>query len=116
MVKVIDLRKTGENIKRLCENNNVTVSDLQREMHFNNPQSIYKWFHGESLPSVDNLCLLAIKLRVPIEALIVFNDDTLSESHMGDMIKWLGEKAVDSKLLRNTFANVISVLIKRDNN
>ena len=71
---VIDLAMTGRNIQRLRQKAGVTVRDLQAYFGFEYPQAIYKWQHGECLPSVDNLLALARVLRVPMEDLLVYED------------------------------------------
>ena len=52
---VIDPVATGANICRLRKDRGLTVRDLQRYFGFEEPQAIYKWQRGQSLPSVDNL-------------------------------------------------------------
>ena len=71
MLPVIDLVKTGNNIKRLLMLNNISVTKLQDILGFTSPQAIYKWFWGQSLPSVDNLVILASILHVSIEDILV---------------------------------------------
>ena len=56
---VIDLAATGRNIQRLREERGLTVRDLQAYFGFEEPQAIYKWQKGKSLPTVDNLYALA---------------------------------------------------------
>ena len=75
---VIDLPGTGRNIQRLREQAGVTVRELQAYFGFEYPQAIYKWQHGECLPSVDNLLALARVLRVPMEDLLVYEDREVS--------------------------------------
>lgn len=75
---VIDLPGTGRNIQRLREQAGVTVRELQAYFGFEYPQAIYKWQHGECLPSVDNLLALARVLRVPMEDLLVYDDREVS--------------------------------------
>lgn len=70
----IDLKKTGENIKRLRKLKNLSVSDLQSHFGFESPQAIYKWQWGESLPTVDNLVLLAMLFEVKIEDILVITN------------------------------------------
>lgn len=54
---VIDPVATGANICRLRKDRGLTVRDLQRYFGFEEPQAIYKWQRGQSLPSVDtSLC------------------------------------------------------------
>ena len=49
---VIDPVATGENIVRLRKARGLTVRDLQEWCGFEEPQAIYKWQRGKSLPTV----------------------------------------------------------------
>lgn len=71
MLPVIDLVKTGNNIKSLLAQNNISVTQLQDILGFTSPQAIYKWFWGQSLPSIDNLVILSNILHVSIEDILV---------------------------------------------
>ena len=64
---VIDLAATGRNIQRLREERGLTVRDLQAYFGFEEPQAIYKWQKGKSLPTVDNLYALAALLQVTVD-------------------------------------------------
>ena len=68
---VIDMVATGENIKRLRIERGLTVQDLQRYFGFEEPQAIYKWQRGQSLPSVDNLYALGILLDLSMDEILV---------------------------------------------
>ena len=68
---VIDLEATGRNIKRLRKERGYSVRDLQEYFGFGEPQAIYKWQRGKTLPSVDNLYALCCLLDVPMEKIIV---------------------------------------------
>lgn len=71
MFPVIDLVATGENIIRLRKARGLTVRDLQSWFGFEEPQAIYKWQKGKSLPTVDNLYALGTLLDVPMEQILV---------------------------------------------
>lgn len=71
---VIDLAGTGRSIERHRRQAGLTVRDLQTYFGFEYPQAIYKWQHGECLPTVDNLLALARLLRVSMEDLLVYED------------------------------------------
>ena len=71
---VIDLAGTGRSIERHRRRAGLTVRDLQTYFGFEYPQAIYKWQHGECLPTVDNLLALARLLRVSMEDLLVYDD------------------------------------------
>ncbi|MDC7287515.1 helix-turn-helix domain-containing protein [Blautia schinkii] len=51
-------KETGEQIKRLLLQNGYSVKDIQCAMGFENPQAVYKWTSGRSLPSLDNFIIL----------------------------------------------------------
>ena len=68
---VIDLVATGNNIKRLRLERGLTVRDLQSYFGFEEPQAIYKWQKGQSLPTVDNLYALGSLLGVSIDDILV---------------------------------------------
>ena len=60
---VIDVRATGQNIQRLRKARGLTVRDIQSYFGFDEPQAIYKWQSGRSLPTVDNLYALSALLE-----------------------------------------------------
>ena len=68
---VIDLAATGENITRLRQARGLTVRDVQAYFGFEEPQAIYKWQRGKSLPTVDNLYALSDLLQVPMNDILV---------------------------------------------
>lgn len=71
MFPVIDPVATGANITRLRMERGLTVRDLQAWFGFEEPQAIYKWQKGKSLPTVDNLYALGVLLDVPMEQILV---------------------------------------------
>ena len=71
MFPVIDLEATGQNIVRLRKARGLSVRDLQNWFGFEEPQAIYKWQQGKSLPTVDNLYALGALLDVPLEEILV---------------------------------------------
>lgn len=68
---VIDPVATGENILRLRQIRGLSVRDLQAYFGFEEPQAIYKWQRGQSLPSVDNLYALGALLHIPMDEILV---------------------------------------------
>ena len=68
---VIDPEATGRNILALRKARGLTVRDLQNYFGFAEPQAIYRWQYGKTLPSVDNLYALSCILEVPIEKILV---------------------------------------------
>ena len=72
---VIDLPATGANILRLRQTKGFSVRDLQQYFGFEEPQAIYKWQRGQSLPSVDNLYALSKLLDVPMNDILITKND-----------------------------------------
>lgn len=61
----IQQEETGAQIRKLMMKNGYTVRDVQGAMGFENPQAVYKWISGKSLPSLDNFLILS-RLRMPV--------------------------------------------------
>lgn len=70
-IPVVNMKQTGQNIIVLRKQRGISVKQLQTLMGFSTPQAIYKWQHGESLPTVDNLVALSAIFSVPIDAILV---------------------------------------------
>lgn len=68
---VIDPIATGANIARLRQERGLTVRDLQLFFGFEEPQAIYKWQRGQSLPSVDNLYALSRLFQISMNEILV---------------------------------------------
>lgn len=73
-IPTIDMKKTGQNIVKLREKNGLSVKDLQKVFGFGTPQAIYKWQKGTTVPSIDNLIVLAEIFHVHIDDIIIVND------------------------------------------
>ena len=73
-IPMIDMVRTGQNINRLRKIAGVSVKDLQDVFGFNSPQAIYKWQHGTTLPTIDNMVVLARVLGVRIDDILVLTD------------------------------------------
>ena len=71
----IQQKATGERIRELLKKNGYTVKDIQKFMGFENPQAIYKWISGRSLPSIDNFLILSKVLHTSIEDILVIDGD-----------------------------------------
>lgn len=74
----INLKATGQRIQELRKARGLKVSELSEFMGFTEPQAVYKWQRGESLPTVDNLYALSKILRTSMEDILVGNDEMSS--------------------------------------
>lgn len=70
-------KETGNRIKSLLLAHGYSVKDVQTTMGFENPQAIYKWMFGKSLPSLDNFIILSRLLHTSIEDILVIDGDFL---------------------------------------
>lgn len=67
---MVNMYRTGQNILALRRQRGLSVRQLQMLLGFSTPQAIYKWQHGDSLPTVDNLVALAAIFSVPLDAIL----------------------------------------------
>jgi transcriptional regulator with XRE-family HTH domain len=77
----INIIATGANIKNIRIANGLSVRDLQDYFGFEQPQAIYKWQWGECLPSIDNLYALSKLFSVPIDKILVGNNEDFNITH-----------------------------------
>lgn len=80
----INLEKTGENIKKLIQDSGFSIVEIQKMLHLESVQSIYKWRAGR-LPSIDNLMYLSLIFEVPIDEIIVKESTASSATKESDL-------------------------------
>ena len=73
MIPTIDMVKTGQNIQNLRQNAGLTVKDLQDIFGFATPQANYKWQHGVTMPTLDNLIVLSVVFQLRMDDILVTN-------------------------------------------
>ena len=71
----IQPKKTGERIRKLLLEKGYTIREIQGAFGFENPQAIYKWLSGKSLPSIDNFIIFSRLLHTSIEDILVIDGD-----------------------------------------
>ncbi len=76
IMPVIDMVATGNNIKGLMADRGLAARDVMAGLGFNNPMAVYKWIRGLSLPTLDNLVILADLLGVRMDDIIVVRQNT----------------------------------------
>ena len=67
----VNLVQTGQNIRQLRANSGTSIRYLQQALGFGTPQAIYKWQRGDTLPTIDNMVVLAAVLGVKIDDILV---------------------------------------------
>ena len=70
---VLDLTATGAKIKTIMKQKGISARELQLIMDFPYVQTIYNWFAGKNMPTIDNLVVLAQILGVTMDDLVVTN-------------------------------------------
>lgn len=69
----IDMNATGKNIKKMMDDKNMTVKDMQNIFGFTTGQAIYKWIAGKTLPSIDNMVVIAMIFDRKIDDIIIIH-------------------------------------------
>ena len=66
----LDVYETGQNLKKIMIEKDLTAKDIQTYLNLGTVQSVYHWFEGKCLPSVDNLYALSELFRVPVDVML----------------------------------------------
>lgn len=69
-MRVIDTVATGATIKAMMKKRNLTVIDIQSRCCLQTQMAVYKWLRGDSIPTIDNLVILAELFGCKIDDLI----------------------------------------------
>ena len=67
---VLDRDMTVIKLNRIFKASGKTVKDIQNACGFSTVGSVYKWLSGESLPTVDNLVILAHECGVTVDDIL----------------------------------------------
>ena len=73
MFPTINLRETGINLRRIMDKSGITPKDIKEFLNLGSIQTVYNWFNGLNMPTIDNLYALSQLLRVPIDEIICGN-------------------------------------------
>ena len=46
------------------------IADIQSAFGFNTPQAIYKWFRGDSIPTIDNIVMMTEIFGVRMDEIV----------------------------------------------
>ena len=77
MYQPIDQLRTGKKLKTLIEAAGYDVKYIQTYLQLSCPQSIYRWYKGKALPSLEHLSALSKLLHVHMEELLAFQGEEL---------------------------------------
>ena len=73
MFPTINLKETGVNLHRIMDKRGITPKDIKEFLNLGSIQTVYNWFNGLNMPTVDNLYVLSQFLQVPIDEIICGN-------------------------------------------
>lgn len=68
---VIDVQETGRQLRKTCDRKQVSPREIQQFLGLAALQSVYSWFQGRALPSLDNFYALSCYLGMRMEELVV---------------------------------------------
>ena len=68
---MLDLEATGAKIKTLMKQRGITPRQLQILLDFPYVQTVYNWYAGKNMPTIDNLVVLAQVLGVTMDDIVV---------------------------------------------
>ena len=71
----IDMEQSGQKIKYLIKKAGYSVKEIQHYLRLSCPQPVYRWFHGQVLPTVDHLLMLSRLLGVHMEEFLIVKED-----------------------------------------
>lgn len=70
MIPTINVKETGVNLHEIMDKRGITAKDVQEYLNLASVQSVYYWWNGTNMPTIDNLYALSQLLRVPIDAIV----------------------------------------------
>ena len=111
MTYIGDMKKTGAHIKELFEERNISVIEIRNELGLKSKQSVYRWYDGKAMPTIDHLYTLSRMLKVPVDELLVFTTETLSDERVMEIINWCNKKLKESDKLRLAYWETLGVVI-----
>ena len=71
----INMEATGANIKRLIKASGYSVRDIMAITGISTEQAVYKWYRGESIPSIETMLILCNALGIDINELLVIDGE-----------------------------------------
>ena len=70
---IIDKEKTGIRLEKLMNANGLTPKDICDYLSLSCVQTVYRWFEGINIPSIDNLYALSQLFCTGIDNMIIGN-------------------------------------------
>ena len=83
----INMEATGANIKRLIKASGYSVRDIMAITGISTEQAVYKWYRGESIPSIETMLILCNALGIDINELLVIDGEFVFLRYVPDDLK-----------------------------
>ena len=61
------------NIKNMMKARQMTTADIQKACGFGTPQAIFKWMRGDTMPTIDNMLIIADMFGVTMDDIVIVN-------------------------------------------
>lgn len=87
----IHMERTGRWLRFVCRKKRKSVRTVKEMLGLTTVQSVYDWFHGRTLPSLDNMCALGKLLGMPVELLLI--------GEYGLPLQWFGRMEAGPRAL-----------------
>lgn len=71
MNNLVKVKETGIRLKEITKSKCFSVKDITEYLNLDCTQSVYRWYNGYALPTVDHLYMLSQLFDVPMESMIV---------------------------------------------
>lgn len=69
----INMALTGSNLRKIMDEKDISVMDISNRLDIS-VSAIYHWFYGISLPTIDNLVIVARLLGVTVDDILVVEE------------------------------------------
>lgn len=80
----LNVLMTGKLLGYFIRRSGYTIREIQRELMLSCPQPVYRWMNGQTMPSIDNLYKLSKILKVPMEELVLTEQDIAWDRIIGE--------------------------------
>lgn len=87
MFPLINKLETGINLRKIMDMRGITAKDVQQYLGLGCVQSVYRWFNGQSMPTIDNLYALSELFQLPIDAIVCGNRDSIVPDIAPEMLE-----------------------------
>ena len=73
MFPTINAKETGSNLRKMMHDRGISAKEVQRYLNLGSVQSVYNWWNGINMPTLDNLYALSGWLQIPMDDMICGN-------------------------------------------